>query len=101
MVFAEGTTIATEIQSRGNRTERDRSLDIIRGVNIQEGDWVKILNPRPGQPKEGVVIGTTRDNLIKVEGRITIEDHELTKIIRRIPENLNVVTPMITDARRI
>ena len=100
-MFAEAATIVAGARSREMEHGRDRSLDIIRGINVQEGDWVKILNPRLGQSKEGVVIGKTRDNLIKIEGRITIGDHEITKVDRRISENIDVVTPMLTDARRM
>ena len=39
--------------------------------------------------------------MIKIEGRITIGDQEITKVVRRIAENINVVTPMLTEARRV
>ena len=47
------------------------------------------LNPHPGQPKEGIVIGVTRDNLIKIEGRVTIGEREITKNSEMNPGKLN------------
>ena len=87
-VFAEAAAFTKVAKRRKNETARDRSRDLIAGINLQLGDWVKILNPRAGQPKEGVVIVKTRDNLIKVEGKIVIGDRDVTKVIRRISDNI-------------
>ena len=72
------------------RNTRDNTQNLIHGVDIRIGDWVTVLNPRPGQPTEGVVVGKTRDNLIKIEGRISVGDRDVTKTVRRIPENIRL-----------
>ena len=64
--YAKTTAVAEET------SQQDRSRDIIEGVGIHVGNWIKVLNPRAGQPKEGVTIGKTKDNLIKVEERVTV-----------------------------
>jgi len=87
-LFGEAAAVAKEVKRRTNEATRDRSRDLIAGINLQLGDWVKILKSRAGQPKEGVVIVKTRDNLIKVEGKIAIGDRDVTKVIRRISDNI-------------
>ena len=49
-------------------------------MDIQVSDWVEILNPQAGQPKEGLAIQKTKDNLIKIKGRITLGYHIFTQI---------------------
>ena len=93
-VFAEVVTVAKVAKRRKNEKTRDKSRDLVARTNLNLGDWVEMLNPRVGQPKEGAVIGKTRDKLIKVEGKIAIGKRDVTKGIRRIQDNIALLTPV-------
>jgi len=51
-VIAKLAEVVNTIAPHTDTRVRDRTLDLIRGVNIQIGDWVVIINRRPGQPNK-------------------------------------------------
>ena len=57
--------------------------EILPNTRLHHGDKVTVLNPSKGQEKEGIICGTTIDNLIKLKT-------PKGKIIRRLPKNLLV-----------
>ena len=89
--------VDNQARTETNTRVRDRSLDLVSGIDIQIGDFVAVVNPRPGQPRKGRVIGKTRGNSIKVEGRVRIEERTIVKTIRRIPENITVLTRILVQ----
>ena len=55
--------------------------EILPSTRLHHGDKVTVLNPSKGQEKEGIICGTTIDDLIKLKT-------PKGKIIRRLPKNL-------------
>ena len=57
VVVTPTPTRTNQAQTETDTRIRDRSLDLVSGVDIQIGDTVAILNPRSGQPHKGRAIG--------------------------------------------
>ena len=94
-MFTKATAVIETVPQQIDKRTRDRSLDIINGINPKLGDQVKIISPRAGHPNEGIIVGKTSNDVIKVEGRIKIGDHDITKIVRRIPDNVRLVPSIL------
>ena len=64
-------------------TDRDdsRKITVVTGSGYCIGDQVQIINPSPGQEDQGVVIGETRDKLLKIKPI-------LGRYIKRLPKNV-------------
>ena len=74
---------------------RDRMKDLVRGRNIQLGDWIKVLNPKPDQSSKGEIVVKTRDNLYRIKGAIRIRDEETEQTLRRGHMNMRVITDIL------
>lgn len=73
-MIAEASALVNTAPPQTGTRVRDRTLDLIRGVDIQIGDWVTIINPRPGQLNEVEIVGKTRNDFIKIEGTRKVGD---------------------------
>ena len=58
-------------------------IEAVIGYRYYIGDQVEVLNPARGQETEGVVIGKTKDNLLRIQ---TVTE----KVIRRLPKNVRL-----------
>ena len=58
-------------------------IEAVIGSRYYIGDQVEVLNPARGQETEGVVIGKTKDNLLRIQ---TVTE----KVIRRLPKNVRL-----------
>ena len=52
-------------------------------------DYVSIANPKKGQPREGHIIGTTKQGFCQIRGRAPLETED--QVILRIPSNLILI----------
>ena len=102
-VTFDRTTVSTtdtgsEKSSRGwirsisglSSRSKKKGQGLVKGSDLALNEWVTVLNPKPGQPIEGKIVGRTRDNLLKVQGEGTSTENgeTVTQIIRRAPFNL-------------
>ena len=51
---------------------------------IKLKDRVRIINPSPGQQHEGLIVGITKDKLLKLK-------IDSGNVVRRIPRNLHTL----------
>ena len=74
---ATTTTTTTPVASRNE----SRRTVAVAGSGYYVGDRVTIINPSPGQEDQGVIIGETRDKLLKIKP-------SLGKYIKMLPKNV-------------
>ena len=79
-VSEHGFQASTTAKITTNRDKPKRTA-VITGSGYYIGDQVQIINPSPGQQDQGIVIGETKDKLLKIkppQGRY----------IKRLPKNV-------------
>jgi hypothetical protein len=80
----EATALVDEINQRRKKepTIKEKQIKkVARGTRPKIGDTVTIVNPKGNQPTEGTVVGFTKTDYVKVQGKDGT-------IIRRIPRNI-------------
>ena len=85
------TQIKEEVQSLREETKQSSAQDkdtnrtaAVHGSGYHIGDKVEIINPSRGQENQGVIIGVTKDNLLKIKP-------EVGKYIKRLPKNVRTI----------
>ena len=81
---------------RENTAIRDRSRDLIPGIDLQVGEVVRIQNLHSGQPSGGLIVVITRDGLYKIKGVATDRaGNNRNVIVRRIDRNIVLLYPRL------
>lgn len=82
-LLVENRAPQTEATAADIAERMPERIEAVIGSRYYIGDQVEVLNPARGQETEGVVIGKTKDNLLRIQ---TVTE----KVIRRLPKNVRL-----------